>query len=175
MFSLNRLYLLPNSYTFRFLSLLQTYFRTVCLSVFILIVSYPSYQYISQSSYQKELLATVQQLSQETSQKQRLYQSLSQHQNYLKEKEQYVSQLNQQLQSIFNVYQVKLEQMQWNLEQGKSIYFSLNHQVSIIFKLIKKLSKLKPLKFREIHLIKLEQEKQLQLQARVIVTEDKGE
>ncbi|MCO4166515.1 hypothetical protein L0F67_11615 [Actinobacillus suis] len=65
--------------------------------------------------------------------------------------------------------------MQWNLGQEKAIYLSLNHQVFTIFNLIRKLSKLKKLKFKQIDLVKLNEEKQLQLKATVIITEDKNE
>ncbi len=175
MLSLNRLYLLPNNYLFRVLSFIQTYFKIVCLSMFILIISYPLYRYLYESYSHKELLLNRQRLTEEVEQEYKLYQSVSQYHQQLAEKEQYVSLLNQQLQIIFTDNQVKPEQLQWELEQEKSIYFSVTHQVSNIFKLIRILSENSLLKFKTIHLIKLKQDKQLQLKANVIVTEDKNE
>ncbi|WGE58297.1 chromosome segregation protein [Actinobacillus equuli] len=116
-----------------------------------------------------------QQLTDETTQKHRLYQSLSKHNEDFKRKERSVSKLNQQLQQLFNLHQIKLEQMQWNLEQEKSIYFSLNHQVVRVFNLLRKLSKVKQLRFKEINLVKLNSEKQLQLKATFMVMEDENE
>ncbi|VEI46703.1 Uncharacterised protein [Actinobacillus equuli] len=52
-----------------------------------------------------------------------LYQSLSKHNDDFKRKEQSISQFNQQLQNLFNRHQVKLEQMQWNVEQESQYIF----------------------------------------------------
>lgn len=175
MFSLNSLYLLPNRSLFRILSFIQNYFKTIALIIFVSIISYPSYRYLYESYFEKELFFIHQQLIEEIDQKHRLYQSVTQYHHNLEEKEQHISRLNQQLQNIFITHQVKLEQMQWSLEPEKSIDFSLTHQVSNIFRLIKTLSEINLLKFKEIHLIKLDQEKQLQLRANVIVIEDKNE
>ncbi|MBD4685269.1 chromosome segregation protein, partial [Xanthomonas citri pv. citri] len=96
---------------------------------FILIISYPLYRYLYESYSHQELLLNRQRLTEEVEQEYRLYQSVSQYHQQLAEKEQYVSLLNQQLQIIFTDNQVKPEQLQWELEQEKSIYFSVTHQV----------------------------------------------
>ncbi|AIZ79391.1 chromosome segregation protein [Actinobacillus equuli] len=175
MFSINRFYLFPQGYVFRMSSFVERYFKTILVLLFVSIISYPSYCYFYEQYRQQELLFVQQQLTDEISQKNMLYQSLSKHNDDFKRKEQSISQFNQQLQNLFNRHQVKLEQMQWNVEQEKSIYFSLNHQVVTIFNLIKALSNLKKLKFKQIDLVKLNVGKQLQLKATVIVTEDKNE
>ncbi|WGE84653.1 chromosome segregation protein [Actinobacillus equuli] len=175
MFSISKFYLFPHGYVFRFLSFINDYFKIILFGLFISIVIYPSYHYFYELVQQQELLLEKQQLTDETTQKHRLYQSLSKHNEDFKRKERSVSKLNQQLQQLFNLHQIKLEQMQWNLEQEKSIYFSLNHQVVRVFNLLRKLSKVKQLRFKEINLVKLNSEKQLQLKATFMVMEDENE
>ncbi|AFU19363.1 hypothetical protein [Actinobacillus suis] len=175
MFSISKFYLFPQGYIFKILSFVESYFKVILVGLFISIVSYPSYRYFYEQYRQKELLSVQQQLTEVINQKKLLYQSFTKHNDDSKRKEQFISGVNQQLQHLFKLHQVKLEQMQWNLGQEKAIYLSLNHQVFTIFNLIRKLSKLKKLKFKQIDLVKLNEEKQLQLKATVIITEDKNE
>lgn len=175
MFSISRFYLFPHGYVFRLLSFINDYFKIILFGLFISIVIYPCSHYFYEQTQQQELLLVRQQLTDEIVRKNKVYQTFSKHNDDFKRKEQSVSKFNQQLQQIFNLHQVKLEQMQWSLEQEKSIYFSLNHQVVRVFNLIRALAKVKKLRFKEVNLIKLNSEKQLQLKATVIVIEDENE
>lgn len=172
---MSKFYLFPNGYVFKVLSFIDINFKIILLGIFVLIMSYPSYRYFYEKYLEQELLFVQQQLTEEITQKKILYQSLSKYNDDFNRKEQSISKLNQQLQNLFTLYQVNLEQMQWNLEQEKSIYFSLNHQVRMVFKLMREISKFKQLKFKEIHLIKLTSGKQLQLNSTVVVIEDENE
>ncbi|WP_150539143.1 chromosome segregation protein [Actinobacillus vicugnae] len=175
MFDISKAYLLPNGYIFKFLSYINENFKLVMFSIFVFITGYPVYHFGMEYVLRENLRLEAVKLAEDIKQKQAVYQTFLQHQTNSKEKEQYISQINQQLQKVFAYHQVKLEQMQWNLDLEKSIYFSLNHKVTTIFKLINDLSKTKHIKFKEIDLTKLNHEKQIQLKAIVIFMEDNHE
>lgn len=172
MFEWDKYYLLPNSFPFKFNELLNKYLKLILLSVFVFFVAYPAYLLIVSiqtlhASHQEHQL-----LEAEIKQKSEYYQSIKQYNQNLQIKDAQISELNQKLQTLFLRHNLKLEQMQWQLENGKSAHLIIIQRFTAIFKFIETLNNMERIEFKEINLTKHDEKALLKLELTILI---KGE
>lgn len=77
--------------------------------------------------------------------------------------------IDTQLKQLIEQEQVKIEQMQWQFGQPPKIELILRHTSPSIFRLIAQLNQLNSVAFQDLRLIKLHEERQIQLNTRLIL------
>lgn len=172
MFEWDKYYLLPNSYPFKFNELLNKHLKLILISVFVFSIVYPAYLLIVST---KNLHASYQEhqfLKTENKRKSEYYQSIKQYNQNLQIKDAQISELNQKLQTLFLRHNLKLEQMQWHLENGKSAHLIIIQRFTAIFKFIETLNNMERIEFKEINLTKYDEEALLKLELTILI---KGE
>lgn len=160
---IRRSYIQPHSVTYQFLTFLNNHLIVclICLTIFIL--AYPIihslYYQFKRENQQKDLAVMTQQHRQQT----KLLHSLQQHQIAKNQQDHRFSQINQKINQILDKYQIKTDNLQWDLNTESILSITLNQNTKNIFKLLAEINQLTGLYAKEITLTKLHKHHQIQL------------
>lgn len=158
-------YLKPHSTLFKFIDYLNTHLRKIIILLVSVTTAYPTSQIIRhQHTYQK-FEEEYQNIEQEAVKKQTLFANLMSKQKAQNEKDKTLSQISQSLEQLFYRYHAEVENIQWSLENNRSITITINHQSKTIFTIIHDLTGFKMLRFKELTLTKLNRAHLIQLNA----------
>lgn len=158
-------YLKPHSTLFKFIDYLNIHLRKIIILLVSVTTAYPTSQIIRhQHTYQK-LEEEYQNIEQEAVKKQTLFANLMSKQKAQNEKDKTLSQISQSLEQLFYRYHAEVENIQWSLENNRSITITINHQSKTIFTIIHDLTGFKMLRFKELTLTKLNRAHLIQLNA----------
>ena len=158
-------YLKPHSTLFKFIDYLNIHLRKIIILLVSVTTAYPTSQIIRhQHTYQK-LEEEYQNIEQEAVKKQTLFANLMSKQKAQNEKDKTLSQISQSLEQLFHRYHAEVENIQWSLENNRSITITINHQSKTIFTIIHDLTGFKMLRFKELTLTKLNRAHLIQLNA----------
>lgn len=164
---LNDLYLQPYHSAHKPLRVLQHYYKRLGLLMLMLITAYPLVDLGRAYYFSRYYQQRVQMLSDEIGQQQKILAGLMQYQQYQQADRQF-TQLNEKLNALIEKYQINTEQMQWQFEQGKQVYLVLNQKSLPMFAFIRELDQFDKSVFRKLQLIKLNQQRLIQLQAELV-------
>lgn len=158
-------YLKPHSTLFKFIDYLNIHLRKIIILIVSVTTAYPTSLIIRhQHSYQK-FEEEYQNIEQEAVKKQTLFANLMSKQKAQNEKDKTLSQISQSLEQLFHRYHAEVENIQWSLENNRSITITINHQSKTIFTIIHDLTGFKMLRFKELTLTKLNRAHLIQLNA----------
>lgn len=152
------------SLIYRSAYVLQSHFSLVLVLSIASILSYPigKYSYFRYQQHQKQ--AEIVHLSENIAQQQSRLLKLSPATTPISQEEN-LTDLNQQIQRIFNQHQIPIESLQWQFDGSKTLRLTANSTTSKILVVIEALNAIPALRFNEIRLIKLNYEQKIQLQA----------
>lgn len=167
---INKSLIMPNSQSYILLSLFNRYFFYFIVILSFTIMSYPLFNYTNATLTISTQQLNLTEMRTNLAQKERLITSLKQH-NQKSDQTNYFSQANNNLQTILNTYQIKPEQLQWQLDQEHQLSLIINHNSNTLFHLLNELNKLEHLYAKEITLTKLNQHRLVQLNAQFILVE----
>ncbi len=158
-------YLKPHSTLFKFIDYLNIHLRKIIILIVSVTTAYPTSQIIRhQHTYQK-FEEEYQNIEQEAVKKQTLFANLMSKQKAQNEKDKTLSQISQSLEQLFHRHHAEVENIQWSLENNRSITITINHQSKTIFTIIHDLTGFKMLRFKELTLTKLNRAHLIQLNA----------
>ncbi|AKO30511.1 hypothetical protein [[Haemophilus] ducreyi] len=169
---LTKYYLYPNSFVFSMAEFMEKHLKWILISLVIFILSYPITAYVKHYQQAVELQQEKAKLFNQLTQYKKLYHSIKEHNQQLQLQDSQISHINQQLQTVLDSEKMKLAQIQWSLDSGKVVYLSASQQVKPVFNFIEKINQLGYLKFKELELIKQNENNLLQINATLLV---KGE
>lgn len=158
-------YLKPHSTLFKFIDYLNIYLRKIIILLVSITIAYPTLQIIRHLHTYQKFEEEYQNLEQEAVKKQTLFANLMSKQKAQNEKDKTLSQISQSLEQLFYRYHAEVENIQWSLENNRSITITINHQSKTIFTIIHDLTGFKMLRFKELTLTKLNRAHLIQLNA----------
>lgn len=158
-------YLKPHSTLFKTIDYLNLHLIKIIGLLMVVTIAYPTSQMIRhQHAYQK-FKEEYQNLEQEAVKKQTLFANLMNKQKEQNEKDKTLSQISQSLEQLFHRYHAEVENIQWSMENNRSITITINQQPKTIFMIIHDLTEFKMLRFKELSLTKLNRAHLIQLNA----------
>lgn len=164
---LTQYYLNPDSRAYRLLTALNQMPLRFSVIILLMILAYP----LLQSSYHFYLHSQKQQvwrqLHSEFETQQRQLNALSGLQN--QKNSPHFATLDTQLKQFIEQERVEIEQMQWQFGQSPKIDLTLRHTAPAIFRLIAQLNQLNSIAFQDLRLVKLHEERLIQLNTRLIL------
>lgn len=158
-------YLKPHSTLFKFINYLNIHLRKIIILLMSVTTAYPTLQIIRHLHIYQKFEEEYQNLEQEAVKKQTLFANLMSKQKAQNEKDKTLSQISQSLEQLFHRYHAEVENIQWSLENNRSITITINHQSKTIFAIIHDLTGFKMLRFKELTLTKLNRAHLIQLNA----------
>lgn len=165
---LARCYLKPNETAYRFFDTLNRYIWWFIASTCLIVPAYPllhsGYYFYQHAQKQQEF----EQRQRDFDEQQQRLNRLTQQQQSRQNSTQFAA-LNAELKQLIEQENAKIEQMQWLFGQQPKIELTLRQPSPTAFRLIQRIGSLKPLMFQEIRLMKLHEERQIQLNARLIL------
>lgn len=158
-------YIQPNSQTYIFFYYLHRYLWGILFAIIFFILAYPLFKLTQLNFLIEKQQQQTAELSEEITQSNKLLASLQQHQQQQHQAKPEFSEINQQIQQLLKRHQVKVENLQWQLDQQPSLYLTINHQSKILFHLIQEINNIKSLAIQAISLTKLHENRLVQLHA----------
>lgn len=158
-------YLKPHSTLFKTIDYLNLHLIKIIGLLMVVTIAYPTSQIIRHLHIYQNLEEESQNLEQEAVKKQTLFTTLMNKQKERNEKDKTLSQISQNLEQFFHSYHAEVENIQWSIENNRSITITINQQTKVIFTIIHDLSKFKTLQFKELTLTKLNRSHLIQLNA----------
>lgn len=144
--------------------------RLIC-TIFILAILFPAiklgYVYYQNHHIQMNLVEDQELLIN----KQKLLKSIEQHQISQYQKSQQFAEFDLNIKEILQNHKVEIEYLQWYFEPNKRIEIGLNGQSVAIFNVLKQLHQINGLFAQEITLLKLYQDRKIQMNASFIIQE----
>lgn len=165
-------YLQPQSTAFQIIDWVNRYFWLILLSVLILVLAFPLWQFSQQWQFSHQWQQRFAENEQQLTQQNRLYQVLFEKQQQQALNDQHLTQINRQIQQILQAQQAEIESVQWNVEEQR-IGLTANHRTTPIFKALYALAKEPNIAFEELTLTKLNQDRRIQLNATLFIQREK--
>lgn len=169
---LNTLYLNPFN-GFKMVSILHQKRYFIYPIIAIIILSYPLISAVIDTVEIRNLIQQIEQQQNKLHLVKNRYQDLINKEQELKNKENTLTDINLSIQNIAKKYRLSIHQLEWSLEQEKSIELSIIGSTTPLFHFINELNKSAHIKFHSILLTKLEEDKKIQLNAILVTTIDK--
>lgn len=167
---LRYLYLNPDKTGFKLVVILVQNKLSIFIALSIILLSYPIIQLTKDHFTMLETTEAIRELSALLEHKQKTYNLLIEKEKKLNEQDLNLARINELLQETAQKYQIQIDHLQWNLEQGKSLELRIIHTSQAIFKFISDLNQIPYLKFNQLALTKLEQERKLELHCILVIT-----
>lgn len=166
---LENLYLHPNHWAYFFLEKLSRHWIKINIILFSIVCIYPIIQTSKTYYHYQYLLENRQKQKNNLEQQNRLLESLQKLNHEKNQQDGQLATLNQQIKELIEQQNAIIDTLQWRFDNGKQIELILQHQSSQIFGLIEKLVSIKSLNFKSISLLKLNQQKLIQLNTEILV------
>lgn len=167
---LRYLYLNPDKTGFKLVAILVQNKLSIFIALSIILLSYPIIQLTKDHFTMLETTEAIHSQSALLEHKQKTYNLLIEKEKKLNEQDLNLARINELLQKTAQKYQIQIDHLQWNLEQGKSLELRVIHTSQAIFKFISDLNQIPYLKFNQLALTKLEQERKLELHCILVIT-----
>ncbi|MGY4679492.1 hypothetical protein ACWIVU_07890 [Ursidibacter arcticus] len=166
---LMNIYLQPHHYLYSCFHFIQTRLLYCIVIIFILLTLIPTLFYCfdqSENSLKEDKKsALIQDLTQQT----KLLNTLSQRSNSTHFKDN-ISNINQAIKQIFSEHKIKIEQLQWNIDE-KQIVITVHHQAMPLSLVLLQLQEIPNLAYKEISLSKIHRQNLVQLYAILQITD----
>lgn len=161
-------FLLPHKNIYKLIEHLNQKRNLLLPLIFIAITIYPACYFLYiKSDYQNEI-EKQQLLEQNIQQQNKVYHTLLTRINQLNKTDGNITKINTQLQDIAQQHQVNIENIQWSMDNGKQILFTAKQQPKLILEMISSLNAAKNLKIKELSLVKLNENRLIQLNITLI-------
>lgn len=170
---LSDLYINPNKYGFKYLSYLNKKKNIILVGFFVLLIGYQFVCIINIISQERKIKEEIINISSHISQSKKEYQALINKNKTLINQEHNVAYINKIIQKTVHKNGVKISKLDWNLEQDRSVDIRIINNSKAIFNVIYNLNKLPYLKFNSLMLSKSDKNKQLELNATLVLIEHK--
>lgn len=167
---LRYLYLNPDKTGFNLVVILVQNKLSIFIALSIILLSYPIIQLTKDHFTMLETTEAIHGQSALLEHKQKTYNLLIEKEKKFNEQDLNLASINELLQETAQKYQIQIDHLQWNLEQGKSLELRVIHTSQAIFKFISDLNQIPYLKFNQLALTKLEQERKLELHCILVIT-----
>ncbi|MGX2975177.1 hypothetical protein ACWIUH_09105 [Ursidibacter arcticus] len=162
------IYLQPHHYLYSCFHFIQTRLIYCLIVIFMLLTLIPTLFYCFTQSEnnlkEDQKSALIQDLTQQT----KLLNTLSQRSNRSHFKDN-ISNINQAIKQIFSEHKIKIEQLQWNIDE-KQIVITAHHQAIPLGSVLPHLQKIPNLAYKEISLSKIHRQNLVQLYAILQIT-----
>ncbi|MGX2969460.1 hypothetical protein ACWIVY_02735 [Ursidibacter sp. B-7004-1] len=162
-------YIKPQTHLHNCFYFIQTRLIYCVIIIFILFILTPTlFYYLAQSenSLRENKKSTlIQNLTQQT----KLLSTLSRKSNSLHFKDR-ISLINKAIEQVFTDHKIKIEQLQWNIDE-KQIIITVNHQAIPLGLVLLQLQKIPNLAYTEISLSKINHQNLVQLYAVMKITD----
>lgn len=166
---LENLYLNPNHWGYFYFETISRHWLKINALLLITLCAYPLIQTFQAHYRHQYLQASLEQKQENLQQQHKLLESL---QNLNREKNQQDGQLailNQKIKELIDQEKAKIETLQWRFDSGKQIELVLQQQSPKVFSLIEQLIMMNSLNFKSLSLLKLNQQKLVQINAEILV------
>lgn len=170
---LNDLYLNPDKNGFSIISIIYQKQKLIWIAIVVFLLLYPITQSIIAHFELNNSLESVARKQSELEQQRKIYDTLIEKEKSLMRPEYNLTTINSLIQKIAQKHQIKINSLQWNLEQGKSIEMNISEQSQKLINFIKDINQIHHLKFNMLTLSKSSKEKKVELNTILVVLTDK--
>lgn len=164
-------YLYPTSKTYRFFEWLNRYALRTALGLSAAILAYPignSLYQFHQHDLQQQVWADLHLEIARQSQLKSTLLHLQQQQN----RQPLITEINQTLKQLAEQHHAQINQIEWQFTQPPKITFVISQQTEPILQIIRQITQQTTLQFQEIRLIKLNENRLIQLNALLSLTQE---
>lgn len=170
---LNDLYLNPDKSGFSIISIIYQKQKSIWIVIVVLLLLYPVMQSITSHFELNNSLESIARKQSELEQQRKIYNTLIEKEKSLMRPEYNLTTINSLIQKIAQKHQIKINSLQWNLEQGKSIEMNISEQSQSLLNFIKDINQIPHLKFNMLTLTKSSKEKKVEMNSILVVLTDK--
>lgn len=162
-------YLDRKNHTYQFFYWLNKRFYLWLVLLFSCVISYPLFWLMSNKMDLQQNTQTISDLREKVQQNQKLLASMLQHFQQKNQTDLHFTEINSQLKTLFEKFQLQPETLQWQLEAHNTLYLTLTHKSTTLFNVLLELNNISNLFAKEITLTKLHQQQLVQLNASFIL------
>ncbi|MDO4431413.1 MAG: hypothetical protein Q4B95_09050 [Lonepinella koalarum] len=166
---LNEIYLSPNR-EFKIIATLHQKRYLFIFLIGVIILTYPLRLNILDIIKTEQTLNKIEEQKNKLEKANHLYQHLIEKERILRDKDHNLTYINEQIQDIATKHSLTIQHLQWNLEQGKMIELNIIGNTNSLFTFLNELNQFTHIRFNNITLTKLEEERKLQLNTILVIT-----
>lgn len=170
---LNDLYLNPNKNGFGLISALNEKRKMIQAAIIFTLLIYPLTQHTHHYFEEKNSIEKIVEQKMEFEHQEKIYHALIEKEKAEINQAHNLTNINTSIQKIAQQYQIKINSLQWSLEQGKSIEINISDQTRSLLTFIHEMNKLDYLKFNTLTLTKSAQERKVELNAILVISTNK--
>lgn len=163
------LYLHPEHWGYQLFEKTYRHWLLISLASLLVLSAYPS-AITLQAFYQQQYWQSIfDEKQQNLTQQAKLSASLQQRHQQQSQQDSQIAVINQQIKNLAQERRANITTLQWRFHQGKQIELVLEQNSLQLFALIEQLNTIETLRFKQLSLLKLNHQKQIQLSAEINV------
>ncbi|HGO5823550.1 TPA: hypothetical protein ACK3JW_001222 [Mannheimia haemolytica] len=166
-------YLNPSSSLFQLIWFSRKHQRLLIFSIITIFIILPIIFLTKIHLDINHILKNIEQESINLNQQTQKYNAISNKIKVQNSKENNLTQINSTIQTLSQKHQIHIENLQWNLEQGKSIELSIISNSQSVFDFINAINQIAYLKYNMITLIKSKQDRKVEMNTTLVVLTNK--